>query len=147
MLYLWDPVNRKKNPIFHFSKPVTIKDLAGIHDITLSTVSQALRDKERVRERMRKEVKDLARKLNYQSNTVAAGLRKGKSNTLGVIVPWVNRDFFSDVILTTVDRHSREMGKYCAELFLKKWIGEKTSPSKISSSELLIRESTQKNSK
>ncbi len=89
---------RQKTSAFQSSKPVTIKDLAEILHTTPSTVSRALRDKKGVGEKRRKQVKDLARKMNYQPNTVASGLRKGKSRTLGVIVPRVNRDFFSDVI-------------------------------------------------
>lgn len=88
----------KKKHTLHPSRPVTIKDLAGMLNTTPSTVSRALRDKEGVGEKMRKKVKALARKTGYRPNAVAAGLRKGRSNTIGVIVPRVNRDFFSDVI-------------------------------------------------
>lgn len=50
--------------------------------------------------------------------------------------------------LTTVHQRSRKMGRYCTELFLKERIGEKPPPSKIMlSPELLIRKSTQRNSK
>ncbi len=80
------------------NKQVTIKDLARQLGTTPSTVSRALRDQEGVGEKMRKRVKELARKQNYRPNAVAAGLRKGSSNTIGVIVPRVNRDFFSGVI-------------------------------------------------
>ena len=80
------------------TKRVTIKDLAERLQTTPSTVSRALRDKKGVGEPLRKKVKELAVKLGYQPNAVAAGLRKGRSNTIGVIVPRINRDFFSGVI-------------------------------------------------
>ena len=77
---------------------MTIKDLAEILHTTPSTVSRALRDQQGVGEVMRQKVKELARKLNYRPNAVAAGLRRGNSRTIGVIVPRINRDFFSGVI-------------------------------------------------
>jgi LacI family transcriptional regulator len=80
------------------NKQVTIKDLAEQLNTTPSTVSRALRNQSGVGEKMRQRVKELAKKLNYHPNAVAAGLRKGKSRTIGVIVPRVNRDFFSGVI-------------------------------------------------
>ncbi len=79
-------------------RQITIKDLAAILHTTPSTVSRALRDEEGVGEVMRNRVKELARKMNYRPNAVAAGLRKGNSHTVGVIVPRINRDFFSGVI-------------------------------------------------
>jgi LacI family transcriptional regulator len=80
------------------SRRVTIKDLAERLHTTPSTVSRALRDQSGVGEKMRHRIKELAAEMDYQPNAVAAGLRKGKSHTIGVIVPRVNRDFFSGVI-------------------------------------------------
>lgn len=40
----------------------------------------------------------MALKLNYQPNHIAAALRKGRSNILGIIVPTADRSFFSSVI-------------------------------------------------
>ncbi len=88
----------KKGKEKNGNRQVTIKDLARQLGTTPSTVSRALRDKEGVGEKMRRRVKELAKQQNYQPNAVAAGLRKGSSHTIGVIVPRVNRDFFSGVI-------------------------------------------------
>ncbi|MDZ7692811.1 MAG: LacI family DNA-binding transcriptional regulator [Balneolaceae bacterium] len=41
---------------------------------------------------------DVAERLNYQPNSIAAALRKGKSNILGVMVPTSDRNFFASVI-------------------------------------------------
>ena len=40
----------------------------------------------------------MAEKLDYQPNNIAAALRKGKSNTIGVMVPTSDRHFFASVI-------------------------------------------------
>jgi LacI family transcriptional regulator len=41
---------------------------------------------------------ELARKLNFQTNKMAASLRSGRSNMLGVIVPHINGAFFPAVV-------------------------------------------------
>jgi LacI family transcriptional regulator len=47
---------------------------------------------------MKQAIWDLAQKLNYQPNAMASSLRKGKGNTIGVIIPRIDRYFFSSVI-------------------------------------------------
>jgi len=76
----------------------TIHDIAEKLNITASTVSRALRDHPRISEQTKKAVLRLAQKLNYQPNHIAAALRSGKSNIIGIIVPTVDRSFFSSVI-------------------------------------------------
>jgi LacI family transcriptional regulator len=84
---------------FHgMSKRITILDLAERLNTTPSTISRALRDHPGVSKSLREAAKSLARELNYQPNSVASGLRKGKSHTIGIVVPHINRDFFSNVI-------------------------------------------------
>lgn len=76
----------------------TIHDIAEKLNITASTVSRALNDHPRISEATKKAVKKAAEKLNYQPNHIAAALRNGKSNIIGIIVPTVNRSFFSAVV-------------------------------------------------
>lgn len=80
------------------SKRVTIQDLAKELGTTPSTVSRALRGHEGISKPMKKKVLALAKKRNYQVNRAASNLRVGESKTIGVIVPHINRDFFSNVI-------------------------------------------------
>jgi len=77
---------------------VTIHDLAHELNTTASTVSRALQDHPRISQSMKAAVWDLAKKLNYQPNPIASSLRKGKGNTIGVIIPRIDRYFFSSVI-------------------------------------------------
>jgi len=76
----------------------TIHDIAEKLNITASTVSRALKDHPRISAETKKAVLKVAQKLNYQPNHIAAALRNGKSNILGIIVPTVDRSFFSSVI-------------------------------------------------
>jgi len=80
------------------SKRVTILDLANELNTTTSTISRALRNHPSISVSMKKKVLELAKLRNYQVNSMAANLRSGKSMTLGVVVPHINRDFFANVI-------------------------------------------------
>lgn len=79
-------------------KKTTIHDIAQKLDITASTVSRALQDNPRISDSTKKSVLKMAEKLNYQPNNIAAALRKGKSNIIGVIIPMADRTFFASVI-------------------------------------------------
>lgn len=76
----------------------TIRDLAIKLDISISTVSRALRNAPDVNPATKKAVLELAEKLNYEPNRVAQSLRSKKTNTLGVVVPQINLHFFSSAI-------------------------------------------------
>jgi LacI family transcriptional regulator len=79
-------------------KRVTITDIANEMGITPSTVSRALAGNERVSSKTRAEVIRVATGMGYQPNILAASLRKGTSDTVGMMVPRINRHFFSHVI-------------------------------------------------
>ncbi len=77
---------------------VTITDIAQALGITPSTVSRALSGNTRVKEETRRAVQKKAQEMGYERNVVAANLRKGRSNIVGIIVPRIHREFFSNVI-------------------------------------------------
>jgi LacI family transcriptional regulator len=79
-------------------KQATIRDIAKALNTTASTVSRALNDHPKISRSTKELVWDTAKKLNYQPNTLASSLRKGKAYTVGLIVPRINRHFFSNVI-------------------------------------------------
>src|SRR5690606_8701027 len=45
-----------------------------------------------------KKVHSKAKEMGYKPNSFAQQLKKGSSNTIGLVVPRINRVFFSDVI-------------------------------------------------
>ena len=49
-------------------------------------------------EKTKKDVARVAQELGYKRNSMATGLRKGKSGLIGVMVPWVNLNFFATAI-------------------------------------------------
>lgn len=76
----------------------TIRDIALRLNVSVSTVSRALRNLPEVNEKTRKKVLAMAEQLNYAPNRVAQSLRIKRTNTIGVIVPEVEMHFFSSIM-------------------------------------------------
>lgn len=76
----------------------TIQDIAAKLDITPSTVSRALNNHPRISASTKKAVQRVANEINYRPNFVASALRKGTTQLLGLVVPRIDRAFFSSVI-------------------------------------------------
>ncbi|MDE3742826.1 LacI family DNA-binding transcriptional regulator [Maribacter polysaccharolyticus] len=80
------------------SKKTTIYDIAKALNITAATVSRALNNNPRISEDTKKLVLETAEKLNYKQNRLALALKSGKSKNVGVVLPLINRNLFSNVI-------------------------------------------------
>lgn len=80
------------------SGKITIHDIAYQLGLNASTVSRALANNPVVSQKTRDLVQAKAAELNYQPNRIAAALRRGRSDILGVIVPALDRAFFGKVI-------------------------------------------------
>lgn len=80
------------------SKEITIYDLASKLNVSIATVSRALKDDPVVSRKTRKKVFELAAQLGYRSNHFARNLREQRTYTIGVIIPRLNSYFMSTVI-------------------------------------------------
>lgn len=74
---------------------VDLKKLAQILNLSISTVSKALRDSYDISKETKERVIALANELNYQPNPHASSLRKHKSKTIAVIIPEIANNFFT----------------------------------------------------
>lgn len=79
-------------------KRTTIYDIAQKLNVTPSSVSRALNNSNYVNEATKKLILKTAEELNYKRNTMASNLRKGQSKTIGIVVPRINQNFFSNII-------------------------------------------------
>ncbi|MFB9292560.1 LacI family DNA-binding transcriptional regulator [Persicitalea jodogahamensis] len=79
-------------------KKNTIVDVARKLNVSTSTVSRALNGHHSISERTKLKVRKVAAELNYSPNNVAASLRRGKVNSIGVILPRINSTFMSNCI-------------------------------------------------
>jgi LacI family transcriptional regulator len=80
------------------NRNVTIHHIAARLNLSASTVSRALNDYYRISKATRELVKTTAAEMNYKPNQLATSLRKGKGNMIGVIIPRLDRHFFSHAI-------------------------------------------------
>lgn len=80
------------------NRPVTIKDIAEKLNISVSTVSRALKNNPEISLQTREAVQKLAKELKYQPNPLAVALKTQKSNTIGVVVPQIVSSFYASVV-------------------------------------------------
>jgi LacI family transcriptional regulator len=77
---------------------MNLKQLAKELNLSISSVSKALRDSHEISLSTKNAVMAKAKELNYQVNPFASSLRKQKSKTIAVIIPEVVNGFFGRVI-------------------------------------------------
>ncbi len=76
----------------------TLKIIAKELDVSVSTVSKALRDSKEIGKETKEKVKAFAKLYNYRPNNIALSLKNRKTKTLGVIIPEIVHHFFTTVI-------------------------------------------------
>ncbi|RFS14319.1 LacI family DNA-binding transcriptional regulator [Emticicia sp. C21] len=77
---------------------ITIKDIAKALNLSTSTVSRALRGSYEINPETKKLVLEYAKKMNYHPNPIALSLKENRSRAIGVIVPEIANNFFSQAI-------------------------------------------------
>src|SRR6476646_11796601 len=77
---------------------IIIYDIARKLNISIATVSRALKDDPVVSKKTKKRIFDLAEEMGYRSNHFARNLRNQLRDILGVIVPRLNSYFMSTII-------------------------------------------------
>ncbi len=79
-------------------RKVTLKQIARELDVSISTVSKALRNSKEISEDTREKVQAFAKLYNYRPNNIALSLKNRKTKTIGIIIPEIVHHFFSKVI-------------------------------------------------
>lgn len=78
-----------------------MKDIAKALNVSVATVSRALKDCPRISITQRDKIKEYAREHNYSPNFIAESLRNSKRKplkTIGVIIPNLPHYYFSTVL-------------------------------------------------
>ncbi len=76
----------------------TIKEIAKRLNVSISTVSRALSDHPRIGLRTKTQVQQLAKELHYEPNSKAIFFKQKKSFIIGVVLPFIKEEFFSEAI-------------------------------------------------
>lgn len=87
----------------------TLKDVARLACVDVSTVSRALNNTSYVHPDTKKKIYDAAKELGYHPNVMAQALRQGKRHTIGVVVPRLHLAIFSE-ILQGIEESARKRG-------------------------------------
>ncbi|HEU5185317.1 MAG TPA: LacI family DNA-binding transcriptional regulator [Gemmatimonadaceae bacterium] len=98
---------RSRHPEGH--RQATIRDVARAARVSVATVSRALNDSGPVRDDTRRRVRDAARDLRFTPHGAARSLITSRTNTLGVLLPDLYGEFFSEII-RGIDREAQRAG-------------------------------------
>ncbi|MEM7084534.1 MAG: LacI family DNA-binding transcriptional regulator [Bacteroidota bacterium] len=88
---------------------LTLKKIAHELDVSISTVSKALKDSPEIGEDTKDKIKAFAQLYNYRPNNIALSLKNQKTKTLGIICPEIVHDFFTTVI-SGIEKVANERG-------------------------------------
>lgn len=81
----------------------TLQQIALSLNLSVTTVSKALRSYPDVSEKTIQKVKEAAKLLNYKPNTFAVNLRTQESKTIGLVIPEIVHQFFSSVVKGVIE--------------------------------------------
>ncbi|ETN93809.1 transcriptional regulator [Zhouia amylolytica AD3] len=90
-------------------KKVTLKQIAKELDVSVSTVSKALKDSPEIGQETIDKVKAFAKLYNYKPNNIAVSLQNRKTKNIAVIIPEIVHHFFTKVI-SGIEKHANERG-------------------------------------
>jgi LacI family transcriptional regulator len=79
-------------------KKITLKQIARELDVSISTVSKALRNSVEISDDTKQKIQAFAKLYNYRPNIIALSLKNRKTKTIGIIIPEIVHHFFSKVI-------------------------------------------------
>lgn len=77
---------------------VSIKDIARLSGVSVSTVSRVLNNTGRFSENTSKKVLSIAKKYNYRQNIIAQGMRRGSLSIVGVLVPDITNAYYATIV-------------------------------------------------
>lgn len=78
-------------------KKLTLKEIAQIFNVSISTVSKAINDSHEISGELKEKIQRFAKENKYRPNKLALNLRQRKTKTIGVVVPNILNYFFTQV--------------------------------------------------
>lgn len=87
----------------------TIRDVARRAEVSVATVSRALNGFDNVSDKTRERIADAVRDLGYVPHAGARSLSLAKTNAIGVVLPDLHGEFFSEIV-RGMDREASRRG-------------------------------------
>src|SRR5512139_1711247 len=79
-------------------KRATLKNISHALNMSISTVSRALKNHPDISEETKKRVQEAAAMMEYEPNTFAINLRTDKRDMVGIIIPYISNFFYQSFI-------------------------------------------------
>ena len=89
----------------------TIKEVSELAGVSLATVSRVMNGSDRVREATKKRVRVAMETLGYMPNSAAQSLASNRTNTLGMVVSWLDGPFYGPA-MSAVEQTLRQQNKH-----------------------------------
>ena len=80
------------------SKSFTMRDVARLAGVSVGTVSAVLNKKSTVAAETMRRIEETISRLDYRPDTLARGLKTGRSHVVGFVVPDVTNPFFTEAM-------------------------------------------------
>lgn len=90
-------------------RKVTLKDIARELDVSISTVSKALKNSSEIGRDTRDKIQDFAKLYNYKTNNIAVILKNKRTRNIGVIIPDIVHHFFTTVF-RGIEKYANSLG-------------------------------------
>lgn len=87
----------------------TLKKIAQVLDISISTVSRALKNHPDISQSTKQKVMELAETLEYEPNAVAVNLRSKNTKVFGILIPSITNNFY-DSFIAAVEEEVKQSG-------------------------------------
>jgi LacI family transcriptional regulator len=87
----------------------TLKKIAQVLDISVSTVSRALKNHPDISQSTKQKVMELAQTLEYEPNAVAVNLRSKNTKVFGIMIPFITNNFY-DSFIAVVEEEVKQSG-------------------------------------
>lgn len=87
----------------------TLKRIAQVLDISISTVSRALKNHPDISVLTKQKVMELAQTLEYEPNAMAVNLRSKNTKVFGIMIPSITNHFY-DSFISAVEEEARKSG-------------------------------------
>jgi LacI family transcriptional regulator len=89
----------------------TIKEVSELAGVSLATVSRVMNGSDRVKESTKVKVREAMEALGYQPNSAAQSLASNRTNTIGMVVAWLDGPFYGPV-MSGVEEELRKYNKH-----------------------------------
>ncbi|SIS41617.1 transcriptional regulator, LacI family [Zobellia uliginosa] len=90
-------------------RKITLKQIARELEVSISTVSKALKDSDEISKDTKQKIQAFAKLYNYRPNNIALSLKNRRTKNIGVVIPDIVHHFFTTVF-RGIEKYANERG-------------------------------------